>query len=297
MKKQVSRYQLAANQRNGHLSHGPKTPNGKAASKMNALKHGLRSEQVVVRGRCIKESLREYNTFYQGLRDDLQPCGALEEMLVQQIATTSWRLQRVLRAESGEIALSVDNGEWKRKNRDLTLTGMLWGMVGDPAMKMRESAFGNQLMYHQLEKVRNSVEKEGQLTEAAIQSVVFHGKPYSLTRELEKLWLQLQQNPDGLDEEALRAKQKEQALVSINRKLRVISWDVDCCEKREDMEEHARQAADVLPSAETLEKLLRYESALQKRLYRAMNHFERLKRRRLGENVPAPLAMDISTGA
>lgn len=58
-----------------------------------------------------------------------------------------------------------------------------------------------------------------------------------------------------------------------------------------------KQAADVLPSAETLDKLLRYETALQKKLFRAMNHLERLQRRRMGENIPAPVTMEISTGA
>jgi hypothetical protein len=62
------------------------------------------------------------------------------------------------------------------------------------------------------------------------------------------------------------------------------------------VEEQARQAAAVLPSAEILEKLLRFEGALQKKLYRSVNYLERLQRRRQGENIPAPVAMEISTG-
>jgi predicted nucleic acid-binding Zn-ribbon protein len=141
------------------------------------------------------------------------------------------------------------------------------------------------------------VEKEGELTEASIRSVIFRGKPYGLTNELEKLRLQLPQNPEGVDETALRTKRKEEALAFINRKLGIISWEEEKCELRENTDEQSHQAADVLPSANTLEKLLKYESALQKKLYRAMNHFERLQRRRKGENVPAPVAMEISTGA
>lgn len=293
----MSRYQLAANRRNGHLSTGPQSPNGKAVSKMNALKHGLRSVEVVVRGRCIKESPREFRAFHQNLREDLQPVGMMEEILVEQIATSYWRLIRVHKAESGEIALSVDNAEWKRKNPDVTMTAMMWGVTNDPTIKMRESAFGNQFMYHQLEAVRVSVEKEGQLTEDAVKSVMLLGKPYRLTKELEQLRMELQQNSEGLEETAFRAKQKEEALAYINRKIRHVSWEVDRCEKREEMEEQARQAADILPSAETLEKLLRYETVLQKKLYRAMNHLERLQRRRQGENVPAPVAMEISNGS
>ncbi len=184
MKKRLSRFQIAANQRNGRLSTGPKTPNGKVASKMNALKHGLRSREVILRGRCIRENAREFTKLHQYLWDDLQPVGLREEILVEQIITTYWRLRRVLKAESGEIALSVDNGEWRRNHRDISMETMSWGLLGDPVLKMRDTAFGSRFLYHQLEAVRTSVEKEGQLTENAINSVIFHGKPYSLTREL-----------------------------------------------------------------------------------------------------------------
>ena len=51
--------QLAANRRNAQKSTGPKTPEGRAVSKMNALKHGILSKEVLVRGLNIKESSRE----------------------------------------------------------------------------------------------------------------------------------------------------------------------------------------------------------------------------------------------
>ncbi len=63
--------------------------------------------------------------------------------------------------------------------------------------------------------------------------------------------------------------------------------------EREDKEETAQQAANVLPSAEVLDKILRYETALDRQLYRAMNQLERLQRRREGEDVKAPLMMDV----
>ena len=297
MRKTMSRHQLAANRRNGHLSTGPKTSNGKAVSKLNALKHGLRAREVVLRGRCICESPREFAALHQRLLNDLDPVGLSEEMLVEQIATTYWRLRRVIKAESGEITLNVDNGEWRRKNRDVSMTAMRWGLGGDPAIKMGESAFGNHCLYHQWEGVRVSVEKEGQLTEDAVKSVIHFGKPDSLTRELERLRMKLQLNLEGLEETAFRAKQKEMALTYINEKIRHISGEIDRCEKREDMEEQAQQAANVLPSAKTLEKLRRYEISLNKQLYRAMHELERLQRRRLGEHVPPPQVVEISNGS
>ncbi len=63
--------------------------------------------------------------------------------------------------------------------------------------------------------------------------------------------------------------------------------------ERDDKVETAGQAADVLPSAEVLQKIMRYEGALDRQLYRAMNQLERLQRRREGEKVAAPLMMDV----
>ena len=50
----------------------------------------------------------------------------------------------------------------------------------------------------------------------------------------------------------------------------------------------------MLPSAETLDKILRYETKLERQLYRAMNQLERLQRMRQGESVPPPLTMEVS---
>jgi hypothetical protein len=50
----------------------------------------------------------------------------------------------------------------------------------------------------------------------------------------------------------------------------------------------------MLPSAETLEKIQRYETKLVRQLFRAMNQLERLQQMRHGEAIPAPLTMEVS---
>jgi hypothetical protein len=94
-----------------------------------------------------------------------------------------------------------------------------------------------------------------------------------------------------LEPSALRAKLKEQVLAYIDEQLHFISWHKPECEMHEEKEEEARQAAAVLPSPEVLEKIMRYETKLERQMYRAMNQLERLQRRRLGEVVPPPLSM------
>ena len=59
MKKTMSPAQLEANRLNALKSTGPRTPQGRAISKMNACRHGIFSMDAVVRGRCIKEDDKE----------------------------------------------------------------------------------------------------------------------------------------------------------------------------------------------------------------------------------------------
>ena len=68
MKKHMSPAQLEANRRNAQKSTGPRTPNGRAVSKMNACRHGILSKEAVVHGRCIKEDDQEFAALHQRLR-------------------------------------------------------------------------------------------------------------------------------------------------------------------------------------------------------------------------------------
>ena len=62
----------AANRQNALKSTGPKTPDGKAAVRLNALRHGLLSEEDLLPGEN-DEALRE---LAEGLRAELQPVGS-----------------------------------------------------------------------------------------------------------------------------------------------------------------------------------------------------------------------------
>ncbi len=64
---------------------------------MNAMKHGLLAEHVVVRG----EDPAEFASFSESLVDEFLPQGPLEEQLVERVAVCGWRLRRVYRIEAG----------------------------------------------------------------------------------------------------------------------------------------------------------------------------------------------------
>jgi hypothetical protein len=292
----VTPRKIEANRRNAQKSTGPKTADGKSVSKLNALKHGLLAQTVVVRGHQMKESANEFKKLCQEFYVDLNPVGPLEEMLVGQIVTASWRLRRARTAESGEIALNVDEGHWKRSRINPTLQWALWNNWGDPVSAMKESALGYSLLARWLEEVRGRVEQEGELTEAAIK-IPFHGKPNTLAQELETLRQKNPPPPAGEDSASQREEVKKRLLSQIDGKIRLLQRGREGCEQYEQAEEQSRQAAAVLPAEATLDKILRYEAALERQLYRAMNQLERLQRRRQGENIPAPMTMDISAKA
>ena len=89
--------QRKANRQNAKKSTGPRTPEGKARSSQNALKHGLLARDAVM----ADEDPAEYDRQLQILEENLFPKNAIEFELVLQIADARWRLRRITRIEAG----------------------------------------------------------------------------------------------------------------------------------------------------------------------------------------------------
>jgi hypothetical protein len=85
-------------------STGPRTPQGKERSKHNALKHGIFSKVAVLKG----EPRAEFDSLLSGLWEDRCPVGTLEEVLVEKLAVTLWRIRRVIIADSAPADWSTD---------------------------------------------------------------------------------------------------------------------------------------------------------------------------------------------
>ena len=93
----TSTLQVKANRRNAKRSTGPRTKKGKLASSTNAVKHGLRSKQLVVMG----EKFEELDSIREDLFADFSPTTTIEEILIENLAILFWRLQRAWIAEAG----------------------------------------------------------------------------------------------------------------------------------------------------------------------------------------------------
>lgn len=84
---------------------GPKTPEGKAKSSQNALKHGLTSNRMYIFG---NENPVAWDETVQSWVDRLQPRGAAEYMIVHDIAHAHWQLRRARRWESGMVDVEME---------------------------------------------------------------------------------------------------------------------------------------------------------------------------------------------
>ena len=87
-----SEKQVAANRANARRSTGPNTSAGKARSRMNAWKHGLTAEKVVLPG----EDAQQLKAIRRELWDEYQPLPGMESLLVERLAHYEWRLRRAL---------------------------------------------------------------------------------------------------------------------------------------------------------------------------------------------------------
>ena len=80
--------QIAANRRNAQKSTGPKTDEGKAASRLNAVRHGFASQNFLLKA----EDHDEFAAYRADFIATHQPANATEMFLVDQIVAASWRI-------------------------------------------------------------------------------------------------------------------------------------------------------------------------------------------------------------
>ncbi len=105
----ASKRQNAANRANARRSTGPRTEDGRRASSLNALKHGLRSQLTVIPG----ENPADFQTLFDAFVEEAEPESARDLAAVRKIASCEWRLRRiaVIEAEMFTQALQPQPAE------------------------------------------------------------------------------------------------------------------------------------------------------------------------------------------
>jgi hypothetical protein len=83
---------------------GPRTPEGKARTRLNAFRHGLTGQQFVF----SPEEAETYTQHFASIEKHYDPNGPIEAALIRQIADGIWRLDRASAIEHAIFALAFN---------------------------------------------------------------------------------------------------------------------------------------------------------------------------------------------
>jgi len=293
-----SERKVRANRENAKRSTGPRTERGQAAIRNNAHRHGLYSNDAVIREGPGQENEDEFQALLKGFLRSWEPSNQVEEREVRSLAETEWRLQRLVRAEVGEI----------RRQTELD-----WKMLSNRQSK-EISSVGSKVTL--LTQVRDDVEEDGYVSDALQKELDrFFGKDDSLVADCREISqaaqkAQLEQaqsdlasdpalNPDlkqphdavhdgDLGPEVAQGKHenaedptvadcKHDLLFLIEIRISILKHELETLRTEELRSREASLLAYKLPSGEFLDRLIRYETALEKKKEAIIKRLLRLK--------------------
>jgi hypothetical protein len=104
----TSNEKIETNKINAQLSTGPINTE---LTKFNAVKHGLLSQELIIPN---IEDKKEYEKIALMIRDEIKPMSIIEELLVERLTTSYWRLRRAIKVEKGQIIQNYI--EWEHKD-------------------------------------------------------------------------------------------------------------------------------------------------------------------------------------
>jgi hypothetical protein len=152
----VTEKQLVANRENGKKG-GPKTAEGKANIRLNALKQGLFAKDLVL----DDEERKVLKEIWQRMLVELEPQSIVEEMLIEFMASSFWRRQMAIRLETDylneqffKITMALENGDLDAFSK--FVNGELGNQKGWQNVLRYQTSFENKFFksLHELERLQ-----------------------------------------------------------------------------------------------------------------------------------------------
>ncbi|MGB6260304.1 MAG: hypothetical protein WBG09_19315 [Candidatus Sulfotelmatobacter sp.] len=279
---ETSQRKVNANQKNSLKSTGPNTTRGKSYSRRNALKHGL-FDGLLSDFISLGELKQNYDRLLDDLNEHFEPIGRAEELEVERMRLCWWRLQRVWCYENSENRSSID--------RVLTELEQIEKSCKKQDEEREAIIVGLRKMYFEL---MGAAEVPPDLMDRFFVLTSAKAEDWGLYEDLAKDRLKKEsQDPafaENLSTPESRRKRLAEETLGVAIGLRSIKQEAHAAPNtmKSILGLHA------IPNSDALDKILRYETAIERSLDRALNRLERLQRRRKGEPVLPPVNLQVT---
>ena len=266
----LSLQKISANRRNAQLSTGPKTALGKAKSALNAVKHGVFLKE------CLKnisdEEARDYEALRLGVFESLKPRDQMQAILCDKVAIDVWRLRKVLAFEQGATQLETLNLDASGSPVNfIERRAIIYNMENHKSESEDLNQLKKWLTGKGDAKFSDLSDKACWLLEEIVQNL-----QQRFPENYRHMDIELLENCKHLSEfctwnELDLNKFKADLLESIENKLRSMCGISDYYKKDLQEFDHKRsiyESVAQLPSAENTDKVIRYETHLQRSIER-----------------------------
>ncbi len=271
-----------------------KGPNDTSLTRLNALAHGMLSKEVVIVNGNGQESTDEFEELRSAMVTDLAPAGALEELLVDQLITFSWRWRRVIKFENAAIRSRAHTPP-----EDLLKS--LSDFSPNPDNLKLEAEELNE--FSKALETEDPIQAEPDIWVQAFDVAQDHDTPIEEILGLDDNWDEYDGfTKDQISKVISRTRESNEIskpefweLVKAAVQLRYQKINADL-ERLNETDETKKLMAS-LPDDQSVNKIQRYEAHISRQFYKALHELQRLQAARLSGRVQLPLAVDIDVSA
>lgn len=283
---------------------GPRTELGKQRASRNAIKHGVFSRAVALKG----ESHAEYELLVKGLWESLKPVGRLEEILVEKLATILWRHRRLITAEAAEIRNDSEFLEWDQRNQqqreaEEVASSSVLEYNGGLKRKTQNPVVLRQCL-KLLTQLREGIERHGfqpKRDSAILQKIYGEQEEDLLGGTLYDHYAicvgvsQISEKEGQPKAHPTPEECRQSFLYELNAEIRRFERYRKACNSIEADRMKLERLRRSIPHSLGLDHLLRYEAHLSREFDRTLNQLEREQRTRLDQPVSPPVKVELST--
>jgi hypothetical protein len=298
---------IEANRDNALASTGPRTAEGRAIVSGNAIRHGLLSWKPVIPG---LENSEDWQTHLDRTLDSLAPVGSMETLLAERVALLLWRLGRVARYEGEAVAIAAETAEagWTRyrAGEQFVVNARRRESPLVEANRKLQTAKEDMELGHRLKELPQTEPIDPETAARLVKACADLAQV-----DLDDDDLEFPEYPDGatLDEVEWTAGQLIKAINAISAyhpgskgdllgafthkaHLRLQKAEQEKAELEREFSCYRRK--QLIPDAVTSDRVNRYETTLERSLFKALHELERRQAAHDGQAVPLPVAVDVN---